>query len=186
MGLATVRVTATWPPHAPTWTLLYTRPFVLCFVCRFRDTLLCTNACRIRLESKSRSHRTSCQSRSTLTIANRVTLSSWCRLQLQKQKQNGVYSSSSSSLSVSLRNCINKINICLNSVRKRTTHLDKRLGRLEEMLATLWLRALGVPVDDCLVRNTVLVVQYLYRLVRQQRGQPADIGVLSESGGTPS
>ena len=41
------------------------------------------------------------------------------------------------------------------------THLDERLGRLEEVLPALRLRALLVPIDDRLVRDTVLVVQNL-------------------------
>lgn len=38
---------------------------------------------------------------------------------------------------------------------------DKSLGALEEMLAALGLRALLVPIDNRLIRNTILIVQHL-------------------------
>ena len=44
------------------------------------------------------------------------------------------------------------------------THLDQWFGALEEMLASLRLRAFLVPVDDSLIRDTVLVVQHFKNL----------------------
>jgi hypothetical protein len=40
-------------------------------------------------------------------------------------------------------------------------YLHQAFGSLEEVLATLRLRALLMPVDDCLIRHTVLVIQDL-------------------------
>lgn len=45
--------------------------------------------------------------------------------------------------------------------RMAMTYLDKRLGGLEEVLPSLGLRALLVPVYDGLIRDTVFVVQNL-------------------------
>lgn len=43
-------------------------------------------------------------------------------------------------------------------------YLDKRLSRVQEVLSTLGLRALLVPINDSLVRDTVLIVQNLHKL----------------------
>jgi hypothetical protein len=40
-------------------------------------------------------------------------------------------------------------------------YLHQAFGGLEEVLATLRLRALLMPVDDCLIRHAVLVIQDL-------------------------
>jgi hypothetical protein len=40
-------------------------------------------------------------------------------------------------------------------------YLHQAFGSLKEVLATLGLRALLMPVDDCLIRHAVLVIQDL-------------------------
>jgi hypothetical protein len=45
--------------------------------------------------------------------------------------------------------------------QRELTDLDEGLGGLEEMLFSLRLGTLCVPVDDCLIGNTVRVVQHL-------------------------
>ena len=47
----------------------------------------------------------------------------------------------------------------------RGAYLDKRFGRLQEVLTALRLGALLVPVDDSLVRDTVLVIQHLNKVL---------------------
>ena len=49
------------------------------------------------------------------------------------------------------------------------SYLHQALGSLEEMLATLRLGALLMPVDDCLIRHAVLVIQDL-----QKRGDGSE------------
>jgi hypothetical protein len=45
------------------------------------------------------------------------------------------------------------------------TNLDQALGGLQEVLSSLRLRSLLVPVDDRLIRDAVLIVQNLRELV---------------------
>jgi hypothetical protein len=46
-------------------------------------------------------------------------------------------------------------------MRSISSYLHQALGSLEEMLATLRLGALLMPVDDCLIGHAVLVIQDL-------------------------
>ena len=49
--------------------------------------------------------------------------------------------------------------------KKESSHLYKRLRGLKEVLSALWPRALLVPIDDRLIRNAILVVQHLERIL---------------------
>lgn len=44
---------------------------------------------------------------------------------------------------------------------RQWTHIHKRLSSRKEMLTTLRLTALRVPIQDRLVRQAVFIVQYL-------------------------
>jgi hypothetical protein len=64
-------------------------------------------------------------------------------------------------------------------------YLDESLGGLEEVLLSLGLGTLGVPVDDCLIRDTVRVVQHLENLSEGLHesgvGVAVDLGRVDES-----
>ena len=54
------------------------------------------------------------------------------------------------------------------------TYLDKRLGGGKEVLSALWSGALLEPVDNSLIRYTILVVQHLELPILMRRAPQAD------------
>jgi hypothetical protein len=67
--------------------------------------------------------------------------------------------------SLALRGTIHQFNPESNT--KKFTHLDKSLGSLEEMLFSLWFGSFCMPVNDCLVRYTIGIVQDLQQLCKR-------------------
>jgi hypothetical protein len=51
----------------------------------------------------------------------------------------------------------------MRSNKYQQQYLHQALGSLKEVLATLRLGALLMPVDDCLIRHAVLVIQDLQK-----------------------
>jgi len=45
-------------------------------------------------------------------------------------------------------------------------YLDKCFSALEKVLTALWLRTFLVPIDDCLVTDTIFIVENLVDSVR--------------------
>jgi hypothetical protein len=66
--------------------------------------------------------------------------------------------------SLALRGTIHE---CDSKSDTQRADLDESLGGLEEMLFSLWFGSFCVPVNDCLVRDTIGIVQDLQQLCKR-------------------
>lgn len=63
---------------------------------------------------------------------------------------------------------------------RNATYLDECLGGLEEVLPSIGLGTLLEPIYNCLIRNTILVIQNLRRVIQFQHMDSSRAEIIHE------